>query len=116
MFTNVYFLEGCDVYSNDTQSSTQIAQIYTDKSWFYICYDGFTPYDADVICRETALASAISFESVTLDSLSQQRPISPYNYACNGNESSICSCESERLTCDSNTVVSVKCDNPGKYF
>ena len=106
-------LEGCEVIPDDIQSLTQVAQTYTDKSWFYLCFEAFTNEEADVYCLETTTTDSIRYLPTELDSLELQRPIYPYIYNCNGTEDSLCSCPTEMEVCDSNNVTSVTCRKPG---
>ena len=109
-------LEGCDVIHDDPQSLTQLAQTYTDKSWFYLCFDGFTYEEADVFCSETTTTSANNYTATNLESLAIQRPIYPYQYDCNGTEDSLCTCPIDMKVCSTNEVTNVTCKEPGIYI
>ena len=112
---NRVFLGSCEVFAPFTTQSYQIVEYFVNQRRYYICADGFTAENADVVCRETANAMSINHRAVSELNLPPNTQIYPLQHSCLGNESSLCNCSTFQLLCSSGSFVEVQCGTPGSY-
>ena len=94
----------------------QIVEYFVNQQRYYLCADGFTVENADVVCRETSNTRSTTFRSVGLSDLSPNPRIYPLQHFCFGNEASICNCTTSQQSCLNGSVVEVQCAAPGSLI
>ena len=108
----MYLLDPCDTYPQISSSSPTPVQVF-DSEWQYLCGEGFTIENTEVVCRENAQTDAITSLSTPLLSERRQYSIANNVYTCTGSEQSLCECPSVNTTCDTDMIAVVRCYFPG---
>ena len=114
MYTkNSPFIEGCQSYVSELDSTATPVLYYLDEQWFYLCDSSIGLEEAHVICRENGYENgAKSVDGVPRSLFDTQYIVYPNEFSCIGNESSLCSCaQSETTTTE--TIAVVTCVDPG---
>ena len=106
------FVDACRTYPQIYTPSLTPIQVFKENSWLYICEEGFTRENAQVVCRENAQTELIGFSSLNISEQRHIYPIENFRYYCNGNETSLCDCSKTPQTCQSNKIAAVMCNLP----
>ena len=105
-------IDGCESlvpYANEDLVTTQF---YVNQQWYTLCGDEFTQETADVICKENYyLLGAYNFTATTRSSWDYE--IYPNRFNCAGNETTLCNCPTESITC-SDQIITIQCRSQGK--
>ena len=88
-------------------------EYFINEKRYYICANGFTNENAEVVCRETAQTSAVMFRNVSELDLQTYANIYPLRHSCVGDEASLCNCSTSQEECTSGYIVEVLCGVPG---
>ena len=116
IFNNLTYIDGCEAYAHDSEDTTAVVQYYDGQVWYYLCSDGFTDHNADVICEENFGTKAESSTPFNTTYLTYGYEILSYRHTCVGNEVSLCDCPTLHQNCTSMNAVAIKCKRPGNSF
>ena len=111
-----YLLDGCEAYAHNSEDTTAVVQYYDGQVWYYLCSDGFTDQNADVICEENFGTKMENVTYVNAADLTYGYEILSYRHDCEGNELSLCDCPTTNQTCTSMDVVAIMCQRPGIHL
>ena len=113
---NPKYLGDCDVFAPYATQSYQIVEYFINQQRYYLCADGFTAENADVVCRDTTNALSIEHRAVSVLNLPPNTQIYPLQHSCLGSEASLCKCPTFLQSCSSGSSVEVKCGTPGSLY
>lgn len=118
---NGYYGSHCNqglVYYGDlrlTYSNFGRVELYSNGTWNSICFQGFTPGSALVICRQLHFKSYKSFHVSYQSYAAATGGIMMDNLNCTGNELTILDCSYNLNTnCDHSQTVAVECTSKSK--
>ena len=112
-FTIFYLIDPCETYPQISSEAATPVQLF-DSEWLYLCGEGFTQENAEVVCRENAQAEVYDTFSTPLFTQIRQYPIATTMFHCYGFEQSLCNCSATYNTeCDDNMIAVVQCKLPG---
>ena len=111
-----YILDGCEAYAHDSEDTTAVVQYYDGQVWYYLCSDGFTDQNADVICEENFGTESETHTLIGTTDLTYGYEILSHRHACVGNEDSLCHCPTIPQNCTSMSAVAIMCQRPGNHL
>ena len=82
-------------------------------NWNYLCANGFTQANAQVVCRENAQSELISHFPTNITDQTYIYQIEGIQYNCIGNELSLCQCPQTPQTCEGEMIINIQCKLPG---
>ena len=108
-------IERCESLIPSLESEPNPVEFFSNDL-YYVCADGFTDYDGQVVCRENTGTYFITRDSLERSTLNGSNELYPFAFQCVGNEDSLCECNTSVQNCPSNQVAQVHCNVLGKIF
>ena len=104
----------CRSYLLAADSGLSEVEFYNESIFYFVCYDGFTYENSEVVCRENTGTLFANKNSISLSSINSTNQILNSIISCNGYENSLCECpQSTGASCSSNLVVQIQCEPQG---